>query len=174
MGFLMALDGNVLLWLQKRARFPAWNFFWIAVTSLGNAGIVWLVLSVALLCQSRTRDAGRAALLSMGLCFLLCNILLKNLVARTRPYEVIPELTTLIPHPTDYSFPSGHTTASFACALVLFGMLPKKYGVPILCLAVLISLSRLYVGVHYPSDVLGGLLVAVVVSAAILWYWRRQ
>lgn len=174
MGFFTSMDGNLLLWIQKHARFNAWNFFWIAVTSLGNAGIVWLLLSAALLCQRRTRDAGQAALLSMGLCFLLCNILLKNLVARTRPYEVIPDLTTLIPHPTDYSFPSGHTSASFACALVLFGMLPKKYGVPILCLAVLIALSRLYVGVHYPSDVLGGLLVAVGVSTFVLWLWNRR
>ena len=174
MGFLVTMDGNLLLWIQKHARFNAWNFFWIAVTSLGNAGIVWLLLSAALLFQRRTREAGQAALLSMGLCFLLCNVILKNLVARTRPYEVIPELTTLIPHPTDYSFPSGHTSASFACALVLFAMLPKKYGVLILCLAALIALSRLYVGVHYPSDVLGGMLVAVAVSVFVLWLWKRR
>ena len=76
MGFFTTMDGNLLLWIQKHARFNGWNFFWIAVTSLGNAGIVWLLLSAALLCQRRTRDAGQAALLSMGLCFLLCNILL--------------------------------------------------------------------------------------------------
>ena len=105
MGFLVTIDGNLLLWIQKHARFHAWNFFWIAVTSLGNAGIVWLALSVVLLCQRRTREAGQAALLSMGLCFLLCNLILKNLVARTRPYDAIPELTTLIPHPTDYFRP---------------------------------------------------------------------
>ena len=174
MGSLTTIDGNLLLWIQKHARGNGWNFFWIAVTSLGNAGIVWLALSAALLCQKRTRDAGQAALLSMGLCFLLCNVILKNLVARTRPYDAIPELSTLIPHPTDYSFPSGHTTASFACALVLFGMLPKKYGVPILCLAVLIALSRLYVGVHYPSDVLGGMLIAVGVSTFVLYLWRER
>lgn len=174
MRFLTALDGNVLLWIQRRARYHGWNFFWIAVTSLGNAGAVWLLLSGALLLQRKTRQAGQAALLSMGICFLLCNLILKNLVARTRPYEVIPELTTLIPHPTDYSFPSGHTSASFACALVLYGMLPKKYGVPILILAVLIGLSRMYVGVHYPSDVLGGMLIAVVVSLFVLWLWSRR
>lgn len=174
MGFFMTIDGNLLLWIQKHARYHGWNFFWIAVTSLGNAGIVWLFLSAALLFQKRTRAAGQAALLSMGLCFLICNLFLKNLVARTRPYEVIPDLTTLIPHPTDYSFPSGHTAASFACALTLYKMLPQKYGVPILCLAVLIGLSRLYVGVHYPSDVLGGLLVGVGVSAFVVWLWSRR
>lgn len=172
MGFLRRMDGNVLLWIQERARLRSWNFFWIAVTSLGNAGIVWFAISIVLLCQRRTRDAGRAALLSMGVCFLICNILLKNLIARTRPYDAIPELTTLIPHPTDYSFPSGHTTASFACAFVLIHMLPKKYGVPIMILAVLIALSRLYVGVHYPSDVLGGMAIAIIVSAFVLWFLR--
>ena len=174
MNFLITMDENLLLWIQRHVRFHAWDFFWIAVTSLGNAGIVWLLLCIGLLTQRRTREAGQAALLSMTLCFVMCNLILKNMVARTRPYDLIPELTTLIPPPTDYSFPSGHTSASFACALVLVSMLPKKYGIPILILAVLIALSRLYVGVHYPSDVLGGLLVAVVVSAGVLWYWRRR
>ena len=87
----------------------------------------------------------------MGAGALITNVCLKNLVARPRPMSV-EGLVPLIGKPTDYSFPSGHTCASFACALVLYRILPKKYGVPAVILASLIAFSRLYVGVHYPTD----------------------
>lgn len=104
---------------------------------------------------------------------LINNILLKNLVARIRPYEVIEGLTCLVRQPRDYSFPSGHTTTSFAAAWVMFRQLPKRFGVPALVLAILIALSRLYVGVHYPSDVLFGALdgIAIGYGAEMLVEW---
>ena len=95
---------------------------------------------------------------------LINNMLIKNLVARTRPYEVIEGLTYLIPKPREYSFPSGHAASSFAAAWVMFRQLPKRYGVPALLLAILIALSRLYVGVHYPSDVLFGMISGTLIS----------
>ena len=98
----------------------------------------------------------------------------KNLVARTRPYEVVEGLVPLISKPTDYSFPSGHTCASFACTLVLYRILPKKYGVPAVLLAALIAFSRLYVGVHYPTDVLGGLAVGIFSSCLVLWIGKKR
>ena len=79
-----------------------------------------------------------------------------------------------ISKPTDYSFPSGHTCASFACTLVLYRILPKKYGVPAVLLAALIAFSRLYVGVHYPTDVLGGLAVGIFSSCLVLWIGKKR
>ena len=118
--------------------------------------------------------AGWYGLLSMGAGALITNVCLKNLVARPRPYEVVEGLVPLIGKPTDYSFPSGHTCASFACALVLYRILPKKYGVPAVILASLIAFSRLYVGVHYPTDVLGGMFVGIFSSCLVLCIGKKR
>ena len=105
---------------------------------------------------------------------VVCNGILKPLVHRIRPFDVKTGIELLINRPTDYSFPSGHTCASFACALVLYRILPKKYGVPAVILASLIAFSRLYVGVHYPTDVLGGMFVGIFSSCLVLWIGKKR
>lgn len=95
---------------------------------------------------------------------IINNLILKNLIARIRPYEIINGLVPLIEKPTDYSFPSGHTGSSFAAACILYRKLPKRFGIPALLLAMLIGFSRLYLGVHYPSDVLFGIISGVGIS----------
>ena len=95
---------------------------------------------------------------------VVLNVIMKNLFSRIRPYEVIDELTRIVPAPSDFSFPSGHAGHSFAAAVVMMVMLPRKYGVPALVLAILISVSRLYVGVHYPTDVLGGCIIGTIMA----------
>ena len=97
---------------------------------------------------------------------IINNLILKNLIARIRPYEIINGLVPLIEKPTDYSFPSGHTGSSFAAACILYRKLPKRFGIPALILAILIGFSRLYLGVHYPSDVLCGIISGVGISYA--------
>ena len=116
---------------------------------------------VILLIPEKTRPIGITALVSLIIGTLITNVFLKNAVARIRPYEVVEGLILLIEKQRDYSFPSGHTCASFAAAMVYMKMMPKKYGVPFVILAALIALSRLYVGVHYPTDVIGGLIVGI-------------
>ena len=101
-------------------------------------------------------------------------LFLKNVVARTRPYEVVEGLTRLIEKQSDYSFPSGHTAASFAAAVILFLQLPKKYGIPALILAVLISFSRLYLGVHYATDVLAGAVSGTLIALAVHWIFEKK
>ena len=108
------------------------------------------------------------------------NILLKNLVARVRPYYAVEGLTPIVTKPSEFSFPSGHAAISFASAGVFYRKLPRKYGVPAVVMAGLISLSRLYVGVHYPTDVLMGILSGTGCSylgewaATRLWTQRRD
>ena len=92
---------------------------------------------------------------------MITNVCLKNFVARIRPYEVVEGLRLMIERQRDYSFPSGHTSASFAAACALVRTLPQKWGTVCMILAGVIALSRLYVGVHYPSDVLGGMVVGI-------------
>lgn len=164
MGFIEQIDVEILLWIQEHLRFDAATVFWRIVTFLGNGGWFWIVLGILLLFFTKTRDAGMTALLSLVFGALITNLLLKNMVARIRPYDLYESVHPLIAHPRDWSFPSGHTCASFASALIYLRMLPKKYGVPLLVLAGLIACSRLYLGVHYPTDVLGGILAAVLAS----------
>lgn len=158
------IDGNLLLWIQEYIRQEWMTPFWTFVTSLGDAGWFWIVLSVILMIPKRTRKIGITALVSLGIGALITNVALKNIVARTRPYEVIDGLILLVGVQSDFSFPSGHSCASFAAAMVYYRMLPKKYGICAVILASLIAFSRLYVGVHYPSDVIAGVGIGMVAA----------
>ena len=158
------LDGEILLWIQQYLRSDILTPVMKAVTFLGNGGWFWILCTVVLLAVPKTRKVGYAAALSMIFGALVTNVLLKNLAARPRPFAEIDTLIPLIAKPTDFSFPSGHTTASFAVALVMVRMLPEKYGGPAVILAALVAVSRLYLGVHYTTDVLAGFLVALAGS----------
>ena len=143
------------------------------ITRLGDAGIIWIILTVLLLIIPKTRKTGVIMLAALLADVLLCNVVIKNLVARTRPYEVVDGLKLLIEKQSDYSFPSGHTGSSFASAIVLWKELPGKYGVMALIVAVLIAYSRLYVGVHYPSDVLAGVVIGTVLALVSVWLVKK-
>ena len=161
MDWLLQFEGNILLWIQEYIRADSMDGFWKMITMLGNTGWFWIAVSVLLLIPKKTRAIGIAALIALGIGALITNVTLKNVVARIRPYEVIDGLVLLIERQKDFSFPSGHTCASFAAATVYLKMMPKKYGIPFMTLAVLIAFSRLYVGVHFPTDVLCGGLIGI-------------
>lgn len=164
---LLELDSNILLWIQEFIRQDYMDWFWVNITKLGDAGLFWIAVSIILIFFKKTRPVGITALGSMLLCYFITNLTLKPLVDRPRPYRMIAELDLIIPPESDRSFPSGHTTASFAAALIYLRMMPKKFGVPAVILATFVSLSRLYVGVHYPTDVIGGFLVAMIGSMIV-------
>ena len=164
MDWLWNLDGNILLWIQESVRAEWMNGIWRFITSLGNGGFLWIAAGLLMLFFKKTRMAGVSGLFAMALNYLMTNITLKNLVARPRPYTVLEELTILIDKPGEFSFPSGHTSSSFAFAFAVYLLLPQKYGIPAMVLAALIAVSRLYVGVHYPTDILGGIAVGVCCS----------
>ena len=161
-------DVSVLYWIQENLRIDALNPVIIFLTNLGNGGFFWVVLSLVLLIPKRTRKAGLVSLISMALCFIVVNLGIKPAVARIRPYDVYSHLHAIVPPLKEFSFPSGHTVNGFACTLILVRMLPKKAGIPLVILAAVIALSRLYIGVHYPSDVIAGFLIALALSE-IVW-----
>lgn len=134
----------------------------VFITRLGDAGIIWIVLSIVLLLIPKTRKSGAVMVAALVVDVLLCNIVLKNLVARTRPYDVNTGVHLLVAKLHDYSFPSGHTAASFASVTALYLAGEKKLWKFALVLACLIAISRLYLYVHYPTDVLGGILFGVI------------
>lgn len=161
---LLEIDGNILLWIQDNIRNDVLTPIVKFITSLGNAGMIWIAITIVLLMFKKTRKLGGICALSLIASLVINNFVLKNLVARVRPYDKISQLNLIIEKQKDWSFPSGHTGSSFACAWAIFRNSPKKYGVPAIILATLIALSRLYVGVHFPSDVLAGVVTGVLSS----------
>ena len=152
-------------------RNPVLDAFFSAVTHLGDTGIVWIVLAVVLLCIRKTRPLGVCMALALIFDLLLCNMLLKPLVGRIRPYE-LREVALLIKAPHDASFPSGHAAVSFAAAGVL-ALRRSKLAIPALILASLIAFSRLYLYVHFPTDVIGGILVGLLCAALGCFFGSR-
>ncbi len=171
--WIMGMDADILMFIQENIRNEVLTPIVTAITTLGNSGIAWVILSLLLLIPRKTRKAGIMSLLALVVSLLINNMTLKNLVARIRPYETIEGLVPLIRRPWDYSFPSGHTGSSFASAWIFFRKLPKHYGIPALVLAGLIGLSRLYLGVHYPTDVLFGVFSGICSGMIAEWLVER-
>ena len=161
---LSELDGDILIYIQEHIRNSAFNMFFPKITLLGNAGIFWILLTLVLLAVPKTRKAGICSAIALIFSGILNNLLLKPIVNRTRPYEIVEGLRLIGKKPIDASFPSGHTAASFASATALSRYIPKKYSVALFVLALFIAFSRLYIGVHYPTDVLFGLADGIVLG----------
>lgn len=155
-----------LLDLIQGLRTPVGDSVMCFITTLGNAGMIWIFLAVVLLLLPKTRKSGAVLMTALILDVVLCNGILKNVFARVRPCDVNTAVQLLIPRPDDYSFPSGHTAASFAATAALFFAGERKLFKPALVLAVLIAFSRLYLYVHYPTDILSGILVGIVCGYA--------
>lgn len=154
------MEIQFLEWLQT-LHTPVLDRLMVTVTSLGNGGIFWIALALILLLFGRTRQAGMAMGLALLMGLIVGNLILKPLVNRVRPYEVAQFTQLLISRPIDASFPSGHTQASFAGAVALLCH-DKRGGIAACILAALIAFSRLYLFVHYPTDVLGGMLLGIL------------
>lgn len=131
------------------------------ITFLGEAGWFWIVLGIVLAAVPKTRRIGFTVLGALLLSLIVCNITIKPIVERVRPYDFKEGIEIIISKPTDYSFPSGHAAASFAAAVALF-MCNKKWGTGAVCLAALIAFSRLYLFVHYPTDVIAGIVLGTL------------
>lgn len=131
------------------------------VTFLGEAGWCWILLGTVLLCMKKYRFTGIAVFAALIFDFVTANLLLKPLVARPRPCWINETVEMLVRVPQDYSFPSGHTMASFAAAgaLLFMGHRAGRWAV---FLAVLMGISRLYFYVHFPTDVLAGAVLGLI------------
>ena len=176
----MAWEHSFLLFVQNHLRAGWLDGIMKAFTFLGNGGWFFIVLGVVLLVYPKTRRYGATVLLSLLVSFLILNLGIKPTVARMRPYDRYLDLIPLVGPEKDFSFPSGHTGCAFAAAGALFFSLPKeRKGIKaaVLLFAALIGWTRLYVGVHYPTDVLTGAIIGFLSSALAnrgLNWWENQ
>ena len=161
---LMNFESSILLFLQDNVRNPVLSAFLIPFTVSNNIGIPCFVIIAIFLYFKKLRKVGILMGISLVLEFVFANLIIKNLTARIRPYDVIDGLTVLVDKAHDYSFPSAHTGSAFALAVVIFMVMERKYGIIAIVIASLMGFSRMYVGMHYPSDVLGGILIGTMTS----------
>lgn len=165
MGMGSNIELMILDWIQN-IRTPVGDAVMCFITKLGDVGIIWIVLAAILLLIPKTRKTGIVMMAALCIDLVVCNGILKNLFARIRPCDVNTQIQLLIARPDDFSFPSGHTAASFAAVAALYFSGERKLWKPALILACLIAFSRLYLYVHYPTDILGGILVGIAAGYA--------
>ena len=165
----MALDWGILHWIQNNITCPFLDAVVPKLTMLGNAGIIWILAGVLLLCTKKYRRQGALVLMGLLAGLLVGNVALKHLVARSRPCWLDPSVQLLIATPTDYSFPSGHTLSSTIAATILTKT-DRRFGYVAIPLAVLIALSRLYLYVHFPSDVFAAALLGLLIGELTFRY----
>jgi undecaprenyl-diphosphatase len=177
------LDERALRWIAEYLRTPLWDKMMVFYTFLGNGGWAFITVGVLLLLFRKTRKSGASALAGMLLGLLVTNLTLKPLVARLRPWMVMENFTVLVTSSDLNSFPSGHTCAAFAFAVAVTVAVPRKWvKAAALAAAALMGFSRLYVGVHFPTDVIAGTIVgtlcglvgAWIVDRAITWIRARR
>ena len=163
---LWTLDFEILFFIKDHIRNSFLDVIVPFYTNLGNDGIIWIVFGIVLLIPKKTRKCGIMVLGALLVMLVVNNIILKNLIARPRPCATYPELVELVKIPTSYSFPSGHTVSAMAVAFTVLSQ-HKKLGIVTLVMAFLMGLSRLYVGVHFPTDVYGGIIVGAAIAFAV-------
>lgn len=158
---MLNIEFEVLDFIRQHLRTDFGDVVMPAISALGDRGMIWICLAIILCALPRYRKSGITMLIALILNLIICNITLKPLIARMRPFSVHSDIELLIRAPRDFSFPSGHTASSFSAAFALMSE-KKSVFIPSLILASLIAFSRLYLYVHYPSDVLAGILLGLL------------
>ena len=154
-------DLPILEWIANNLRNSVLDFLMPIITMFGDAGIFWIACSLVMMFIPKTRKVGFSMGLALLMGLILCNLTLKPLIARPRPYVFLDNIAAYLSSgESDFSFPSGHTIASFEAATALL-LGNKKLGIPAMILAVLIAFSRLYLCVHYPTDVLASIALGI-------------
>ena len=178
--FAEAFDLPILNWIQAHLQSTVLDFIMPYITILGDAGIFWIACAVILMLIPKHRKAGFSMGIALIFGVVVCNMILKPLVGRIRPYNYNLEVLKLqwqdflvhgkllVETPHDFSFPSGHTIASFEASVALYKN-NKRLGIPALILASLISFSRMYLYVHYPTDVIASVILGTVFALIANW-----
>lgn len=164
---LQNIDLNILEIINQYIHNPVLDKIMVGLTTLGDGGLLWIFLGLLLALTKKYRFAGIMILCSLLLNYILVDGVLKNLIQRPRPFEAIPTISLLIEKPLSYSFPSGHASSAFAAAGILLYKF-KNLSLYIIILAGMMAFSRVYLLVHYPSDILVGMMIGLISSKIII------
>lgn len=154
------LDINILHFIRNNFSNVFMDKLMILVTSLGDKGLIWIAIALILLAIKKYRKVGVILLIALLITSLFGEGIVKNIIQRPRAFITYPDISILINPPTSFSFPSGHTASSFAAAVVL-GYYFKNWRFLFYFFATLIAFSRLYLFVHYPSDIIVGIILGL-------------
>lgn len=168
----MPFDFEILYYIQEHIVNPTLDKAMMFASALGDYGFIWLVIAIALMLFKKTRTCGILIMCSLAFCFITGEIITKNLVCRVRPCYQDMTINMLVDRPNSYSFPSGHSSSSFTAASTLF-YYNRKIGALALLLAGFIAFSRMYLFVHFPTDVFAGILWGIVGSVIVLVIYKR-
>ncbi len=169
----MSLDWSLLYWIQDNTSCALLDVLMPKLTLLGSGGAVWLLAAGGMLCTKKYRRQGVILLAALAAGVLVGNVCLKNLIARPRPCWLDDSVRLLVSSPTDYSFPSGHTLASAIGATVLTKT-DRRWGWAAIPAAAVIAFSRLYLFLHFPSDILAGAVLGVAIGEAAYYVGMRR
>lgn len=169
---VFSIDFSVLDFIQSTMRCDFLNVVMAFFSYIGESGGIWIITAVIMLCFRKTRATGVMVICAVVIGFLIGEIGIKNLVCRPRPFTINTDVELTIKTPSGYSFPSGHTCSSFAAATVMI-VRDKRFGIPAICVAVLVAFSRLYNYVHFPSDVLCGMLLGIICATAVVIIFKK-
>ena len=161
MEFLQSLDKVIVDFIHYGLQNSIFDFLMPKITALGEAGIIWIIISLILISTKKYRKVGITCIIALFISLLFTDLSIKKIVQRPRPITLYPIENALIKVPTSYSFPSGHTSSSFAAAWVLYRSM-DRYKLAYLGIAVIMAFSRMYLYVHYLSDVVGGAVIGII------------
>ena len=169
------MDLNILRWIDFTFHSNTFmNEIWKFITSTCDVACIWVVLCCVLVNFKSTKKIALIMALSMGINCLIVEVGLKNIFMRTRPFAIENDFLVFLesigyPPPYSSSFPSGHASTSIAVAMTLF-LYNKKWGTPAVIWAFLVALSRAYLCVHFPSDIIAGLMIGIIVANLVYTY----
>ena len=168
----VSFDLPILDWIAANLWCPVLDAVMPVITVLGDAGIFWIAVAVLFIFTKKYRKIGIGMMIALMMGLVVCNICLKPMIARIRPYDLNPLVTLIVDAPHDFSFPSGHTAVSFAFAAAAACMGKKAHTLS-LAFACLMGVSRMYLYVHYPTDVLAGAFFGTLCGLLALFLWKK-
>lgn len=170
---MLQIDQTILQFIQNTFKNSLLDKLMPFITHLGDKGLVWILIIIILLFTSKYRRVGWMAGVAIILGAILGEVILKPIIGRPRPFVDSIDFTLLIKEPTSFSFPSGHTTSSFGAATIIAQNI-KSYRVAAYILAAGIAFSRLYLYVHYPSDILAGYILGILNAFVVQYIFNKK
>ena len=167
-----SIDFGIIDFIQNNFKCEFLDYIMAFFSYIGGGGAVWIVSSAIMLFFKKTRAMGVMSLCAMAIGYILGEVLLKNIICRPRPFIQNPDIVLNISPPSGYSFPSGHSSSSFAAAVIML-LRDKRFGIPALILAFLIAFSRLYNYVHFPSDVVCGTILGIICAVVVVVIFKK-